>query len=67
MLFCTLERRFFFKEHRETHFPDLFCLQQNIEKFATFDQNHGLTPLKNPNFSTFLLPVFIVKTGVFSF
>ena len=25
--FYSLERRFFFKEHRETHFPDLFCLQ----------------------------------------
>ena len=52
--FYSLERRFLVLEYRKTHFPGLYCLKKKSCKKSPFlDQNHGLTPLKNLNFSTF--------------
>ena len=39
--------------------------KKKLEKSPFLDQNHKLTPLKNFNFSTFELLVFIAQKGVF--
>ena len=51
--FFSLERQFLVLEHRKTHFPGLYCLKEKDEKLPILDKNHGLTLLKNLNFSTF--------------
>ena len=57
--FYSLERRSFVLEYRKRHFPGLYCLKKKmLEKLAFLDQNHGLTPLKNVNSSTFWTSCF---------
>ena len=51
--FYSLERCFFVLEYGKRHFPGLYCLKKKLEKWPFLDQNHGLTPLKKCNFSTF--------------
>ena len=51
--FYSLERRFFALEYRKRHFRGLYCLKKKIENWPFLDQNHGLTPSENVNFSTF--------------
>ena len=40
---------------------------KNMAKFHTFDQNHGLTPWKYPNFSIFLTSCFYSLESNFCF
>ena len=51
--FLYVERRFFVLEYPKRHFTGLNCLKKKLEKWPFLDQNHGLTPLKNDNFSNF--------------
>ena len=52
--FYSLERRFFVLEYHKTHFPGLYCLKKKkVQKWPILDQNNGITPLENVNFSTF--------------
>ena len=44
---------FFVLECRERHFHGLYWLKIKFEKWLFLDQNHGLTPWKNVNFSSF--------------
>ena len=48
-----LQKRFIVLEYRKKHFPALYCFKKKVEKMAIFGQNHGLTPLKRVNSSTF--------------
>ena len=57
-LFCTsfffsLERRFLVVEHRKLHFPMLYCLKKEVEKWSFLDQNHGLICLEKCQFFDF--------------
>ena len=36
-----------------------------LTKFQIFDQNHGVSPLKNANFVGFETDVFIAQKGLF--
>ena len=56
--FFSLETRFLVLEHRKTHFPCLYCLKAELEKWPFVDQNHGLTPLEKCQFSTFWTSCF---------
>ena len=51
--FYSVERRFFVLEYSKRHFPGLNCLKKKLEIWPLLDQNHGLTPWENVNFSTF--------------
>ena len=53
LLFIAQKAVFSFLKYRKRHFLGLYCLYNKLEKWPLLDQNHGLTPLKNFNFSTF--------------
>ena len=52
-VFFGLEKRFFVLEYSKRHFPGVYCLKKKVGKWPFLNQNHGLTPLENVNFSTF--------------
>ena len=45
-------------EYQKRHFPCPYCLKKKVKKWPFLDQNHGLTPLENVNFSTFWTSCF---------
>ena len=56
--FYTLERRFFFREYRETFSWPIVAKKKNIKKLTIFDQNHGLAPLGKFQFFNFFSFLF---------
>ena len=64
--FYSLERRFCVLEYHERHFPGLYCLKNNLEKWPFLDQNHGLTPLEKCQFFDFFEFFYIAPKGDFS-
>ena len=66
VVFYSLEKRSFLVEHRQRHFPDLYCLKKKkLEKWRFLDQNHGLTPLKKCQFFDFLNLLFLQARKAF--
>ena len=63
--FYSLERRFFVLEYGKRHFPGLYCLKKNLQKWPLCDQKHGLTPLEKRQFFDFLYCLFFPWKGVF--
>ena len=57
-VFIAQNSRFFALEYCKRIFPGLYWLKKMLEKWQFFDQNYGLTPLTNVNFSTFQSPSF---------
>ena len=57
--FYGLERRFYVLEYCKTHFPGLYCLKKEMEKWPFFGQNHGLTPLEKSHFFDFFYFLFL--------
>ena len=51
LFFYSLERRFFVREYRKTHFPGLHCKKIKVGKMAIFGPKPWVW--KNVNFSTF--------------
>ena len=56
--FYSLEKRFFALKYRKRHFPNLYCLKKNLEKWPFLDQNHVLTPLEKCQFFNVLNVLF---------
>ena len=52
--FYSLERRFFDLEYHKSHFPGLYCLKKNFQKWQFLNQIHGLTFLEKCQFLHFL-------------
>ena len=50
---------FFVIEYRKRHFFGLYCLKKKLEKWAFWDQNHGLTPLEKCQVFDFLNFLFL--------
>ena len=68
LLVFIAQKGIFAVEYRKTHFPGLYCLKKNLEKWPFLDQNRGLTPLEKCQFSDFSNFLFsIAKKGIFSF
>ena len=63
--FYCLEMRFLVLEYHKTHFPGLYCLKKNMQKWPVFDQNHGLTPLEKSQFFDFFNFLFLLSRNAF--
>ena len=58
---------FLFLKYCQTHFLPYFEKNKNMATFYIFDQNHGLTLWKTPNFSIFLTARFYGLESIFCF
>ena len=59
-LFLKPRKAFFVLEYPKIHFRSLHCLKKKtLVKWPFLDQNHGLTPLENCQFSDFLDFLFL--------
>ena len=58
-VFWGARKAFFVLEYCKTHFPSLYCLKQDMEKWPFFDLNYGLTPLEQSQFFDFLNMLFL--------
>ena len=54
LVFIGYKGILFVLEYCKIHFPGLFCLKKELEKWPFFCQNHGLTPLEKLQFFDFL-------------
>ena len=58
-VFYSLESWFFDVKYRKRHFPGLYCLKKNLEKWPFLDENHGLSPFEKCQFFAYLNFFFI--------